>query len=108
MGLLSSNTVLGLPTRIEAKDALRSAFLLLLALSLPCAAADRSSKVRRQFQLENPCPSTGETKGPCPGYVVDHIIPLCAGGRDELFNLAWQSVEEAKAKDRIEREACRK
>jgi len=37
-----------------------------------------------------------------PGYVVDHIKPLAEGGKDEPSNMQWQTVEEAKAKDRIE------
>jgi hypothetical protein len=32
--------------------------------------------------------------------VVDPIIPLKRGGADDLSNLQWQTVEEAKAKDR--------
>jgi hypothetical protein len=40
--------------------------------------------------------------GACPGYVVDHIIPLKRGGADEPANMQWQTVAEAKAKDRIE------
>jgi hypothetical protein len=41
----------------------------------------RSKAAREQFQRHNPCPSTGRTKGACPGYVVDHIKPLACGGR---------------------------
>jgi len=42
----------------------------------------RSRDVPRQFQKEHPCPSTGRKWGACPGYVRDHIKPLCAGGAD--------------------------
>ena len=45
---------------------------------------------------------------PCPGYVVDHIEPLCAGGPDDPGNMQWQTVKEAKEKDRKEREMCRR
>jgi hypothetical protein len=62
----------------------------------------RSSSVRRQFQREHPCPATGKTTGACPGYLVDHIIPLKRGGSDTPPNMQWQTVEAAKAKDRIE------
>ena len=41
-----------------------------------------------------------------PGFVVDHVVPLCAGGCDVISNLRWQPVAEAKAKDRIERAMC--
>jgi len=41
------------------------------------------------------------------GYVVDHIIPLECGGSDVPSNMQWQSVQEAKIKDRTERN-CRR
>lgn len=42
-----------------------------------------------------------------PGYVIDHIVPLECGGADEPGNMQWQTVAEAKAKDRTEKN-CRK
>ncbi len=50
----------------------------------------------------HPCPATGKTSGPCPGYVVDHVAPLKRGGLDDPSNMQWQTIEQAKAKDRIE------
>ena len=41
-----------------------------------------------------------------PGYVVDHVVPLCAGGADAPSNMQWQTVEEGKVKDRQERASC--
>lgn len=61
----------------------------------------------REFRSNHPCPATGKTHGACPGYVVDHIIPLCAGGPDRPDNMQWQTKEEAHAKDLLEWEACR-
>ena len=37
-----------------------------------------------------------------PGYVVDHIVALKHGGADAPTNMQWQTVEEAKAKDKWE------
>ena len=56
----------------------------------------------RAFRADHPCPSTGHTIGSCPGWVVDHIAALECGGPDDPANLQWQSVEEAKKKDRWE------
>jgi len=37
-----------------------------------------------------------------PGYVVDHITPLKRGGCDCPSNMQWQTIQEAKAKDKWE------
>jgi hypothetical protein len=50
----------------------------------------------------HPCPATGKTSGACKGYVVDHVVPLKGGGADAPANMQWQTVAEAKAKDKIE------
>jgi hypothetical protein len=63
-------------------------------------------EVTRQFQREYPCPSTGKRDGACPGFVKDHINPLCNGGPDSAANMQWQPVKEAKVKDRWERKIC--
>jgi len=47
------------------------------------SAAERSAKVRADFQAATPCPATGQKTGPCPGWIADHKWPLCAGGKDE-------------------------
>jgi hypothetical protein len=60
------------------------------------------SGARHTFQQAHPCPSRGLTAGHCPGYVVDHIVPLKRGGADSPENMQWQSAAEAKAKDRVE------
>jgi len=41
-----------------------------------------------------------------PGHVVDHIVPLACGGADDASNMQWQTVEEGKAKDKVERKGC--
>ncbi len=40
------------------------------------------------------------------GYIVDHITPLCAGGIDKVYNMQWQTVEDAREKDAKERAFC--
>lgn len=86
---------------------LRAALILLLAVASMAEAAPRSRAAVAQFKLQQPCPATGQTRGACPGYVVDHIEPLCANGADAPSNMQWQPADEAKAKDRQEWARCR-
>lgn len=98
---------------------------LLLVLLLPLLASaqaparddfgriKRNPKVIRLFRATVPCPATGKTERRCAGYVVDHKIALaCAKTEDErlaldtLPNLQWQTVTEAKEKDKVERRQC--
>jgi hypothetical protein len=81
--------------------------LLVLAPAQALAKAQRDPHQRAAFMKQQPCPSTGKTRGACPGYVVDHIMPLCAGGADRPSNMQWQTVADAKEKDREERQTCR-
>ncbi|HKF63743.1 MAG TPA: HNH endonuclease signature motif containing protein [Dongiaceae bacterium] len=85
--------------------------LLATALALTPALAgaaphshhyQRSRRVTEEFQRLNPCPSTGKTYGACPGWIKDHIVALCKGGADAVWNMQWQTVAEAKAKDKWE------
>lgn len=67
--------------------------LILVVTSLTAAGADRSRALRAEFMRLNPCPSTGQARGACPGWQVDHVEALVCGGRDELANLQWLTVE---------------
>ena len=71
------------------------------------AKENRDPHQRALFVKQHPCPATGKTRGACPGYIVDHIRPLCAGGADHSSNMQWQTVADGKVKDRNEREMCR-
>ena len=78
------------------------------ALAWPAAAADsRSFRAEVLFRLENPCPATGQTRGECKGYVIDRIIPVACGGAEEPSNMQWQTLAEAREKDRWEKIGCR-
>lgn len=83
-------------------------WLLCLLLLAPAAdASKRSRALRAEFQRLTPCPATGQAQGPCPGYQADHRQALICGGRDELPNLQWLTIEEHKAKTRAEVALCR-
>lgn len=60
----------------------------------------RSAAAKRAFMRQSGYPHGR------PGYVVDHIIPLACGGADAPYNMQWQTIAEAKAKDRWERKGC--
>lgn len=88
--------------------AVRPALLFVLALVSGLAhAGERSSAQTRAFQRQNPCPVNDARRGPCPGHVIDHIDPLCAGGADRPENMQWQTREDAKRKDLHEWRLCR-
>lgn len=60
----------------------------------------RSDAARHAFARQ-----TGYPNGR-PGYIIDHIVALACGGLDAPSNMQWQTVAEAKAKDKIERVGC--
>lgn len=77
---------------------------LLLALVWRLTASAAAQSIARDrgevraFRVENPCPATGDTRGVCPGWHVDHILPLCAGGLDLRSNMQWITVEDHRFK----------
>lgn len=81
----------------------------LTALAAPkCDTCPRDGHVKRsvsaknEFKREYPCPATGERRGACPGYVIDHVVPLKRGGEDKTSNMQWQTKAEAREKDKWE------
>ena len=85
------------------------AIFLIAACALSTAAdarIKRSQSAKVEFKYEHPCPATGARKGPCKGYVIDHVRPLACGGDDAPSNMQWQTIAEGKAKDKWERKGC--
>ena len=89
-----------------------TSLVMLAVLGMACSPATarthRSHVARAEFKRMHPCPATGQARGACPGYVIDHIKPLACGGADAPENMAWQTVADARAKDKIERQGCTK
>lgn len=67
----------------------------------------RSTTSVNAFKRANACPGTGKAStASCPGYIVDHVVPLCACGEDKPSNMQWQTVAASKAKDKLEDAQC--
>lgn len=49
----------------------------------------RSSAVINAYRRIHPCPVTGLTTGACPGWQINHVIPLASGGCDSVSNMVW-------------------
>lgn len=85
---------------------------VVLSIAFLVAPADagqhRSRIARAEFVRVNHCPATGRPKGACPGWVVDHVVALACDGADAPENMQWQTVEDAKAKDKWERKGCKR
>lgn len=71
------------------------------------ARRNLSNTARIEFIKANPCPATDKTDLSCPGYTLGYAIPLCAGGSDDISNMQWQRIEEAKDKDNQARQQCK-
>lgn len=68
----------------------------------------RDRQMPSRFAKTWPCPSTGKNEASCPGWAIDHIIPLACGGCDLSYNAAWMPLAIKSApgnlpKDRWER-----
>lgn len=63
----------------------------------------RSTAVIAQFKQIHPCPATGKGDS-CPGWDIDHVIPLACGGCDAVNNMQWlPHTYKITGKDRWER-----
>lgn len=84
-----------------------------LLISLAIVDGDAQAKTTRNvaelraFQRAMPCPSTGLHRGPCPGWQIDHVEPICAGGADRRDNMQWMTLQEHKWKTRTDVRVCR-
>lgn len=81
--------------------------LSLLTLSLNSVADTRHASQAALFRATTPCPATHKIQKWCAGYVVDHTMPLCAGGIDSPSNMQWQTKSASYLKDIEERKLCR-
>lgn len=73
----------------------------------------RRADVLVAFRKLYACPVTGRHQGACPGWAIDHVIPLAAGGCDAVRNLQWlpsaiKSCSGTVCKDRWERKVYAK
>lgn len=87
---------------------MRYKLLIVILAFISIGAYARDPAKVREFRQTHACPSTGQFTGACKGYVVDHIMPLCAGGLDEPRNMQWQEYKQSLIKDNLERELCRR
>lgn len=78
------------------------AMLGALLLVEPATTVERSSEAVRVFRQHHICPATQAMTPKCPGYVVDHIVPLACHGLDHESNMQYQTIVDGKAKDRWE------
>lgn len=76
--------------------------ILLLVLFASCASAD----IRHPGTVTDFKRLSGFPNGR-PGFVADHMIPLCLGGPDTVDNLKWQKEDASYAKDAFERALCK-
>ena len=84
------------------------ALCLLLAQADVHARIPRSAAAVAEFKRQNPCPINSARRGPCPGYEVDHIEPLCAGGADTPENMQWLTRAAHRDKTRFDVLLCRR
>ena len=83
-------------------------FILVALVQSKAYSLPRDETQKQAFRKENPCPSTGEKKGACPGYQVDHKKALMNGGRDKPENMQWLSEQQHADKTKQDIAECKK
>lgn len=91
----------------DASSALLMAIFLSLATGTAFARIHRSHTAVNDFKRANPCPVNGARRGSCPGWEVDHVIALCAGGPDIPQNMQWLSRSAHRQKTKRDVMLCR-
>ena len=82
--------------------------LLQTSRSIDEEAQADAARLRELFIKKYACPVNGKHTAACPGWVVNYVKPLCAGGADTIKNLQWQTVATAKRKEREAQKLCAK
>lgn len=85
-----------------------AAVILMIVCHPALARIPRDMAEVRAFRSEHLCPATGRVRGACPGWEVDHITPLCAGGPDHRSNMQWISREDHRFKTLVDVRECRR
>jgi|SRR5579859_453169 len=80
-----------------------------LPSSTSCATCprDANGRIQRSEAAKHAFEAKSGHPNGWPGHVVDHIVPLACGGADDPSNMQWQTIEDAKAKDKVERRDCK-
>lgn len=104
----------------ECFGSLKTIALMRTCERTPNGRIRRSSSARHAFRELHPCPATGAKAGPCPGYLVDHIVPLkpagatpqitCSGRvrRKRRPRIEWNRIWRlAGSRRRIQWQMCR-
>ena len=78
-----------------------------LMVALLCSTHAEAKTTRSRGQVESFLRQHGFKRTP-PGYHVDHIIPLCAGGKDTPENMQLLTVKEHRRKTKVDLRLCRK
>lgn len=63
----------------------------------------RRADVIAAYKKVHPCPSTGLYGGACPGWALNHNIPLACGGCDAVSNLSFMRADAKAIVDSYER-----